>query len=51
MSKTKLTLRYPTVGKKANEQIEVDAETAQRLIDNGLASRVKPGPEAKSEKG
>ena len=40
MSKTKVVLRFPTVGKKAGEEIEVDAETAQALVDNGSAKRV-----------
>ena len=51
MSKTKVTLRYPTVGMKANEVIEVDAETAKELVENGLASHVKAGSDAKSDKG
>ena len=49
MSKVKVVLRYPTVGAKAGDEIEVDsAEVADALVANGTARRVKPGP--KSEK-
>jgi hypothetical protein len=46
MAKTKLTLRVPTKGKKAGEQIEVDADQVDALVQNGLALRVKPGPKS-----
>lgn len=47
MSKTKLKLRVRTLGKRAGEVIEVDADQVEHLVANGLASRVKPGPEPK----
>ena len=49
MAKTKLTLRVNTKGKKAGEEIEVDADQVDALVENRLASRVKPGP--KPDKG
>ena len=39
MAKTKVTLRYPTVGLKAGETVEVDADTADALVANGSAVR------------
>jgi hypothetical protein len=46
----KVTLRVPTKGKRAGDTIEVaDAATADALVANGSAVRVKPGP--KSDKG
>jgi hypothetical protein len=51
MSKTKVVLRYATWRAKANETIEVDAETAERLVAQRHASPVKPGPEPKEPKG
>lgn len=47
MSKTKVVLRHPTKGHKAGATIEVDAETAERLVSQGHATRVKPGPKRK----
>ena len=45
----KVVLRVPTVGSGVGDTIEVaDKETAERLVANGTAKRVKPGP--KSEK-
>lgn len=40
MSKSKVILRVNTVGKRAGDELEVDAETAQYLVDNGHARRV-----------
>lgn len=47
MSKTKVTLRVNTVGAKAGEVLEVDADTAKALVDNGHAL---PASAAKSPK-
>lgn len=49
MSKTKLRLRFPTVGKKAGDEIEVDAATAEALVANGSAVRVKSAPQSKKD--
>jgi hypothetical protein len=43
----KVQFRYPTVGVKAGDVVEVDAATAKRLLDGGHAVKVK---ETKSEK-
>ena len=37
----KVTLRFPTVGKKAGESITVSKDEADRLIANGSAVAVK----------
>jgi hypothetical protein len=43
----KVVLKVPTVGAVAGDTIEVaDAETADRLVANGSAVRVKPGPKS-----
>lgn len=42
MSKTKVTLRVNTVGAKSGDVLEVDADTAKALIENGHALPVKP---------
>lgn len=45
MSKVKVVLRVPTMGARVGDTIEVeDAETADALVANGTARRVKPGP-------
>ena len=45
----KVILRVPTKGAKAGDELTVaDAATADALVANGSAKRVKPGP--KSEK-
>lgn len=41
MAKTKVTLRYPTVGKKAGDVIEVEKEQADALVANGSAVPTK----------
>ncbi|HJR89523.1 MAG TPA: hypothetical protein VJ782_05115 [Aeromicrobium sp.] len=51
MSKTKVRLRFPTVGQKRGDVIEVDKEQAEALIANGSAVSVKdatPKQDAKS---
>ena len=45
----KVKLRVNTLGAKRGEEIEVDADTAKHLIENGNAAKVKPAP--KSDKG
>lgn len=45
----KVTLRVPTKGAKTGDQIEVDAKTADSLVANGSARRVKAEPK-KSDK-
>jgi hypothetical protein len=43
----KVILRVPTKGLKAGDELTVaDAETADRLVANGSAKRVKPGPKS-----
>jgi len=43
----KVILRQPTKGAKRGETIEVaDAATADALVANGSAVRVKPGPKS-----
>ena len=43
----KLILRVPTVGKARGDEIEVaDKATADALVANGSAKRVKPGPKS-----
>ena len=44
MAKTKVILRVSTVGKKAGETIEVDAEQAQYLVDNGHGVKASEAP-------
>lgn len=39
MAKTKLVLRFPTVGKKRGDEIEVDADQVDALVENGTARR------------
>ncbi len=47
MAGVKVVLRVPTVGKKAGETIEVaDKATADALVANGSAKRVKPDPKS-----
>lgn len=47
MSKVKVVLRVPTVGAGVGDEIEVEsAEVADRLVANGSAKRVKPGPKS-----
>lgn len=48
MANVKLILRVPTKGAKRGDEIQVDAETAEALVANGSARRVKAAP--KSEK-
>jgi hypothetical protein len=50
MSKTKLILRVNTIGASAGDEIEVDADTAQALVDNGHAFRKADAP-AQPKKG
>lgn len=51
MSKTKVTLRVKTFRHQVGDTIEVDAETAQQLVDNRQATRVAGAPgTAKSDK-
>lgn len=48
MSKVKVSLRFPTVGKKRGDEIEVEQAEADRLIANGSVVAVKaavPKPE------
>jgi hypothetical protein len=43
----KVVLRVPTAGAGVGDTIEVaDKETADRLVANGSAKRVKPGPKS-----
>jgi hypothetical protein len=43
----KVILRVPTVGAGVGDEIEVaDAKTADALVANGSAKRVKPGPKS-----
>lgn len=43
----KVVLRVPTLGAGVGDTIEVaDTETADRLVANGSAVRVKPGPKS-----
>lgn len=49
MSKTKVTLRVKTFRHGVGDVIEVDAETAEQLVANRQATRVKAAP-AKSDK-
>ena len=44
MSKTKVVLRVNTVGARSGDTLEVDADTAKELIDNGHALSVKDAP-------
>lgn len=45
----RVVLRVPTLGKQVGDELEVaDKATADRLVANGSAKRVKAGP--KSEK-
>ena len=47
MTKPKVTLRVPTVGKKAGETVEVaDAATAEQMVELGQATRVKGAPKS-----
>jgi hypothetical protein len=48
MANVKLKLRFPTVGKKRGDEIEVEKAEADRLIANGSAVAVKPA--GKSDK-
>jgi len=41
MATVKVKLRFPTVGRKAGEVIELDKAEADRLIENGSASAHK----------
>jgi hypothetical protein len=43
----KVILRVPTLGANVGDEIEVaNAETADALVANGSAKRVKPGPKS-----
>lgn len=48
-SKTKVVLRVNTIGAKAGDEIEVDADTAQTLVDNRLAFRKADAPQSKKD--
>ena len=50
MAKVKVTLRFPTVGKKRGDVIELEQAEADRLIANGSAVAVKAAvPEPKKD--
>jgi hypothetical protein len=43
----KVVLRVPTLGKQVGDVLEVaDKATADRLVANGSAKRVKPAPKS-----
>lgn len=50
MSKSKVVLTVKTWGHKVGDTIEVDAETADRLVANRQATHVKGSPKKAADK-
>lgn len=50
MSKVKVRLRFPTVGKKRGDEIELEKAEADRLVANGSAVSVKDATPKQDDK-